>query len=167
MDFELTHEQEMLLATVRRFMAEEIYPHEEEVDRQGQVPLELGRQIERRALETGLFAANLPQSVGGGGLDYKSMAVVEREYGKTSHALHSWIARPTEILLACVDDQVERYLLPCVRAEKREVFALTEPEAGSDIMAMKTYARRDGDDWILNGSRHFISGPVIDRKSGV
>ncbi len=161
MDFELTHEQEMLLDTVRRFMVAEIYPHEDEVDREGRVPLELGRQIERRALETGLFAANLPLSVGGGGLDYKSMAVVEREYGKTSHALHSWIGRPTEILLACVDDQVERYLLPCVRAEKREVFALTEPEAGSDIMAMKTAARRDGDDWVLNGSKHFISGPVM------
>lgn len=161
MDFELTHEQEMLLATVRRFLAEEIYPHEDQVDRQGRVPLDLGRQIERRAIETGLFAANLPLSVGGGGLDYKSMAVVEREYGKTSHALHSWIGRPTEILLACVDDQVERYLLPCVRAEKRELFALTEPEAGSDIMSMKTTARPDGDDWILNGSKHFISGPVM------
>jgi acyl-CoA dehydrogenase len=161
MDFELTHEQEMLLDTVRRFLAEEIYPHEDEVDRQGRVPLDLGRQIERRAIETGLFAANLPLSVGGGGLDYKSMAVIEREYGKTSHALHSWIGRPTEILLACVDDQVERYLLPCVRAEKRELFALTEPEAGSDIMSMKTTARRDGDDWILNGSKHFISGPAM------
>ncbi len=161
MDFELTHEQDMLLDTVRRFMAEEINPHEDEVDRQGFVPLDLGRQIERRAVEVGLFAANLPVSVGGGGLDYKSMAVVEREYGKTSHALHSWIGRPTEILLACADDQIERYLLPCVRAEKRELFALTEPEAGSDIMAMKTQARRDGDDWILNGSKHFISGPVM------
>ena len=161
LSFELTHEQEMLRDTVRRFMTEEIFPHEDEVDRQGFVPLDLGRQIERRAIEVGLFAANLPESVGGGGLDYKSMAVVEREYGKSSHALHSWIGRPTEILLACVDDQIERYLLPCVRAEKRELFALTEPEAGSDIMAMKTQARRDGDDWILNGSKHFISGPVM------
>jgi acyl-CoA dehydrogenase len=161
LSIELTHEQEMLLDTVQRFMTEEIYPHEDEVDRQGFVPLDLGRQIERRAIEVGLFAANLPESVGGGGLDYKSMAVVEREYGKSSHALHSWIGRPTEILLACVDDQIERYLLPCVRAEKRELFALTEPEAGSDIMAMKTQARRDGDDWILNGSKHFISGPVM------
>jgi acyl-CoA dehydrogenase len=161
LSFELTHEQEMLRDTVQRFMTEEIYPHEDAVDRQGFVPLDLGRQIERRAIEVGLFAANLPESVGGGGLDYKSMAVVEREYGKSSHALHSWIGRPTEILLACVDDQIERYLLPCVRAEKRELFALTEPEAGSDIMAMKTQARRDGDDWILNGSKHFISGPVM------
>ena len=161
MDIELSHEQRMLLDTVRSFMEKEIYPHEDEVDRRGRVPPELGRQIERRAIEAGLYAANLPESVGGGGLDYRSMAVVEREYGKTSHALHAWIGRPTEILLACEGDQRERYLLPCVRAEKRELFALTEPEAGSDIMSMKTRARRDGDDWILDGAKHFVSGPVM------
>ena len=161
MDLELSHEQRMLLETVKGFLEQEIYPHEEEVDRLGRVPLELGRQIEKRAIEVGLFAANLPESVGGGGLDYQSLALVEREYGKTSHALHSWIGRPTEILLACKGDQIENYLMPCVRAEKRELFALTEPEAGSDIMSMKTNARRDGEDWILNGSKHFISGPVM------
>ena len=99
--------------------------------------------------------------MGGGGLDYGSLALIEREYGKTSHALHSWIGRPTEILLACEGDQVARYLATCVTGEKRELFALTEPEAGSDIMSMKSNARRDGDDWLLNGSKHFISGPVM------
>ncbi len=161
MNFELSHEQQMLLETVKSFMEQEIYPHEEEVDRCGRVPLELGRHIEKRSIEVGLYAANLPESVGGGGLDYKGMAIVEREYGKTSHALHAWIGRPTEILLACEGDQIERYLSPCVRAEKRELFALTEPEAGSDIMSMTTKARRDADDWILNGAKHFISGPVM------
>ena len=157
----MSHERQMLLDSVQRFMEAEIYPHEAEVDRQGCVPIELGRQIERRAIETGLYAANLPESVGGGGLDYGALALLEREYGKTSHALHAWIGRPTEILLACSGDQAERYLGPCVRAEKRELFALTEPEAGSDIMSMKSSARRDGDDWILNGAKHFISGPVM------
>ena len=161
MDIALTHEQQMLLDTVRAFMAQELLPHEEDVDRLGHVPLELGRQIERRAKEVGLYAANLPAAVGGGGLDTRSLALIEREYGKTSHALHSWIGRPTEILLACQGDQVERYLMPCVRGEKRELFALTEPEAGSDIMSMKTHARRDSTDWVLNGSKHFISGPVL------
>lgn len=161
MDLDLTPEQEMLLTTVRRFMAAELYPHEAEVDRLGHVPEELGRQIEKRSMETGLFAANLPEEVGGGGLDYRAMALVEREYGKTSHALHSWIARPTEILLACAGEQVERYLLPCVRGEKRELFALTEPEAGSDIMSMRSTARPDGGGWVLDGSKHFISGPVM------
>ncbi len=158
---ELTHEQQMLCDTVKAFMEKELFPHEEEVDRIGEVPIDLGRQIEARSKEVGLFAANLPEAVGGGGLDYRSMALIEREYGKTSHALHSWIARPTELLLACGGDQIAKYLDPCVTGEKRELFALTEPEAGSDIMSMKSNARRDGDDWILNGSKHFISGPVM------
>lgn len=161
MDITLSHENELLLQTVQSFMQQELYPHEETVDRLGEVPIELGRQIEKRAIEVGLYSANLPESVGGGGLDYTSMAIVEREYGKTSHALHSWIARPTELLMECKGEQIEHYLNPCVRGEKRELFALTEPEAGSDIMSMKTTARRDGEDWVLNGSKHFISGPVM------
>ena len=156
-----THENDMLLATVRSFMEAEIFPHEDLVDRLGHVPEEIGRQIEARAKDIGLYASNLPEDVGGGGLNYSAMAVVEREYGKTSHALHSWIGRPTELLLACEGDQIARYLTPCVTGEKRELFALTEPEAGSDVMGMKTNARRDGADWILNGRKHFISGPCM------
>ena len=155
------HEKELLANTVKRFVEEELYPHEETVDKNGEVPLELGRQIEKKSKDLGLFAANLPIEVGGGGLDYESMLLIEREYGKTSHALHAWAARPTEILLACNEEQKKRYLDPCVTGEKRELFALTEPEAGSDIMSMKTHAKKDGNDWIMNGSKHFISGPVM------
>jgi acyl-CoA dehydrogenase len=75
--------------------------------------------------------------------------------------LHSWIARPTELLLATEGEQKEKYLMPCVTGEKRELFALSEPEAGSDIMSMRSFAKRDGDDWILNGTKHFVSGPVM------
>ena len=155
------YETELLLETVKTFLRDEIYPHEEEVDKTGIVPEELGRHIEKRSIELGLYAANLPENIGGGGLDYRTMALIEREYGKTSHALHAWIGRPTEILLACKDHQIEEYLLPCVKGEKRELFALTEPDAGSDIMSMKSNAKHDGKDWILNGSKHFISGPCL------
>jgi len=160
-EYHLDEEMRLLLQTVRGFMKDEIYPFEELVDRQGFVPEEIGRQIESRSKELGLFAANLPERVGGGGLSMKAMSLIEREYGKTSHALHSWIARPTELLLACEGDQIDCYLKPCVTGEKRELFALTEPEAGSDVMGMKSNARRDGVDWILNGSKHFISGPCM------
>ena len=156
-----SHEHEMLRSMVTRFVAEELMPHEELVDRLGEVPEDIGRQIEARGKEAGLFAANLPEAIGGGGLDYESMRIIEREFGKTSHALHAWVARPTEILLGCEGDQIARYLTPCVTGEKRELFALTEPEAGSDIMSMKSNAKRDGRDWILNGSKHFISGPTM------
>ena len=157
----MDHENELLINTLKAFMDAEIFPYEDEVDAKGEVPIDLGRQIEARAKDIGLFAANLPTEIGGGGLGYQAMALMEREYGKTTHALQSWIARPTEILLACEGDQKEQYLLPCVRGEKRELFALTEPEAGSDVMGMKSNAIKDGDDWILNGSKHFISGPIM------
>ena len=159
--YDTSNDSKMLLDTVQKFMTDEIYPHEDRVDKLGYVPDEIGKQIEEKSKEAGLFAANLPEKYGGGGLDYSSMMVVEREYGKTSHALHSWIARPTEILLACNENQVEEYLYPCVKGEKRELFALTEPDAGSDIMSMKSNAKKDGTDWVLNGSKHFISGPCM------
>ena len=159
--YDTSNDSKMLLDTVKKFMTDEIYPYEDRVDKLGYVPDEIGKQIEEKSKEAGLFAANLPEKYGGGGLDYSSMMVVEREYGKTSHALHSWIARPTEILLACNENQMEEYLFPCVKGDKRELFALTEPDAGSDIMSMKSNAKKDGADWILNGSKHFISGPCM------
>lgn len=161
MNMETGHETDLLVSTVRRFVETEMYPHEEEVDRLGYVPEEIGRQIEAKSHELGLFACNLPEEVGGGGLSYGAMSLIEKEYGRTSHALQSWAARPTELLMACEGAQREEYLLPAVRGEKRELFALTEPDAGSDVMGMKTNAQRDGDDWILNGSKHFISGPCM------
>ena len=159
--YDTSNDSKMLLDTVQKFMTDEIYPHEDRVDKLGYVPDEIGKQIEEKSKEAGLFAANLPEKYGGGGLDYSSMMVVEREYGKTSHALHSWIARPTEILLACNENQMKEYLYPCVKGDKRELFALTEPDAGSDIMSMKSNAKKDGTDWVLNGSKHFISGPCM------
>lgn len=155
------HETERLLSTFRAFMEAEIFPHEKMVDRTGNVPLDPGRQIAARAKEAGLYSANLPERVGGGGLSLNAMSLMKREYGKTSHALHSWIGRPTELLLVCEGDQIETCPMPCVYGEKREVFALTEPEAGSDAMGMKSNARRDRADWILSGSKHFISGPCM------
>lgn len=153
----LRDDQRMLLDSLRAFMAAEIYPHEVAVDRAGEVPEDLGRQIAARAREKGFYAFNLPADVGGGAVDNATRAVLERELGKVTHALNEWVARPTEIMLACNDAQRERYLLPCVRGEMIESFALTEPGAGSDIMAMQTRARPDGGDWVISGTKHFIS----------
>ena len=161
MDFKLSEEQEMIVKTTRDFVVNELYPHEAEIEETGVLRHDLRDAIKKKAIEAGLYAANLPEEVGGGGLGLEAKTLMEREYGKTSHALHSWVARPTELLLACEGDQKERYLYPCARGEKRELFALTEPDAGSDVMGMKSNARRDGKDWILNGSKHFISGPVM------
>lgn len=161
MDLELTEEQRMLMETVRSFVERELLPHEQEVEALGAVPADLGRHITERALESGLYAANLPVSVGGAGLDYTSLALLEREYGKVTHALHGFAWRPTELLMACDKAQRVQYLEPCVKAQKVECFAITEPGAGSDIYSMATRAVKRNGDWIINGSKHFVSSHVL------
>jgi len=161
MNYELTDEQTMLIDSLRSFLDEEVYPYEDEADRAGEVPLDRAEQIKQAAMEMGFFSANLPESVGGGGLDYTTLALMERELGKVSYGLGGLLARPTELLLACEGEQIEKYLAPCVTGEKHECFALTEPGAGSDIMSMATKGVADGDDYVINGSKHFISSPCM------
>ena len=158
---DIDNQNEILKSTIQKFMINEFFPLEEKIDKLGYVPDEIGKHIQKKSQEIGLYAANLPENFGGGGLNYSEMLIMEREFGKTSHALHSWIARPTEILLACNETQKKEYLIPCINGEKRELFALSEPEAGSDIMSMKTTAQKKGNNWILNGTKHFISGPCL------
>ena len=150
MDIELTSEQRMLADSAQAFVSEELLPLEVEVERNGEVSPDQGERIKRKAIEMGFYAANLPESVGGGGLDYTSLAIMEREFGKVSHALHGFAWRPTELLMACNEKQKQKYLFPCVTGEKVECFAITEPGAGSDIMSMATRARPEGSDWIIN-----------------
>ena len=161
MNYELTDEQTMLLDSLQAFVEQEIMPFEDESDAAAEVSAEVGERIKQRAMEMGFFAANLPESIGGGGLDYTTLALIERELGKVSYALGGFIARPTELLLACEGDQIEKYLKACVSGEKHECFALTEPGAGSDIMSMTTRAIAEGDDYVINGSKHFISSPCM------
>ena len=103
----------------------------------------------------------LPDSVGGGGLDPVGLALLDRELGKAGWALRGYVGRPSAILMACAGEQRERYLRACVRGERHECFALTEPGAGSDAMAIATRAVRDGTDYVLNGTKHFISGVSV------
>ncbi len=157
MDFALSTEQQMVVDTVRGFVERELYPLEAEVERTGQVPNEIGEQIRDKVLALGFFAPNLPTEVGGGGLDHLTFALLERELGRASMGLSVYWGRPSGILMACKDEQRESYLLPTVTCEKFDALAMTEPDAGSDVRGMKCAARPDGDDWIVNGTKHFIS----------
>jgi acyl-CoA dehydrogenase len=157
-NFGLTEEQELIVATVRGFVEREIYPHEALVEREGRVPPDLAAEIRARTLALGFYACNFPESVGGAGLGHLDLALVERELGRGSMALTHFFGRPQNILMACTGEQVERYLKPAVRGERMDALAMTEPEAGSDIRSMRTTARRSGSDWVLNGTKHFISG---------
>ena len=158
MNFGLSEEQEMIVSTVREFVENEIYPHEDEVERNGEVRQELAESIKAKVKEIGFYACNFPESVGGAGLSHLDFALVERELGRGSMALTHFFGRPQNILMACRDEQIERYLLPAVRGDRMDALAMTEPEAGSDVRSMRCTARRDGGDWVLDGTKHFISG---------
>ncbi|MEQ8868056.1 MULTISPECIES: acyl-CoA dehydrogenase family protein [Roseobacteraceae] len=158
MHFGLTDEQEMIVDTVRSFVEKEIYPHEEVVERTGEVPREIADEIKRKTLDLGFYASNFPEEVGGPGLSHLEFALVERELGRGSMALTHFFGRPQNILMACEGEQRERYLMPAVRGERMDALAMTEPDAGSDVRGMKCTARRDGGDWVVNGTKHFISG---------
>ncbi|PID61186.1 MAG: acyl-CoA dehydrogenase [Gammaproteobacteria bacterium] len=158
MQFGLSEEQEMIVATVRQFVENEIYPHEQEVEQSGQVPEGLGEEIRQKVIDLGFYACNFPEDVGGAGLSHLDFTLVERELGRGSLALTHFFGRPQNILMACNDEQRERYLLPAVRGEKSDALAMSEPDAGSDVRGMKCTATRAGGDWVVNGSKHFISG---------
>jgi acyl-CoA dehydrogenase len=157
MDFSLSDEQRAIVDTVRRFVDDELMPHEDEVERLDDVPADLVESIRKKALAAGIYAANMPEELGGGGLDAVSMALVERELGRTSYALQWLVARPSNVLRACEGEQRERYLLPTIRGERHDCLAMSEPGAGSDVRSMTTRAVRDGDDYVLDGTKHFIS----------
>ena len=154
----LSAEQDMIAQTVRSFVEKEIYPHEELVERTGEVPTEIAQHIKEKTLELGFYACNFPQNVGCAGLSHVDFALVERELGRGSMALNHFFGRPQNILMACQGEQIDRYLMPAVRGERMDALAMTEPGAGSDIRGMKCSAQRNGGDWVVNGSKHFISG---------
>jgi acyl-CoA dehydrogenase len=156
-DFELTAEQRLIVETVRDFAEQELYPHEDEVERLDEVPAELARSIRGKAIASGLYAANMPAELGGGGLDPLSVVLVERELGRASYALQILVERPSNILQACQGEQRERYLRPAIRGERHDCVAMTEPGAGSDVRSMTTTAVRRGGDYVVNGTKHFIS----------
>jgi acyl-CoA dehydrogenase len=161
MRFTLNDDQRLLVDTVRAFVDREMIPHEDTVERLGRVPEEIGRQIHARAVAAGLHAATLPAEVGGGGLDVMGQVLLLRTLGRTTWSLIAHIGLPSAILMACKGEQVERYLQPCVRGERKDCFALSEPGAGSDVMSIQTKAVRDGKDWVLNGTKHFITSAHV------
>jgi acyl-CoA dehydrogenase len=158
MDFSLTDEQRLIIKTTRDFVRNELVPHEQEVERTGVLSKELYHELRAKAIEAGLYAANMPVEVGGAGLDTVTWVLYEKELGWTGYALHyGCVGRPSNILLACQGEQRERYLLPAVRGERVECLAMTEPSAGSDLRGMRATAVMDGSDFIINGTKHFIS----------
>ena len=156
MDFELNDEQQMIRKMVREFAEKELAPRAAEVDAQGQFPWEAIRKMG----ELGLLGLNVPEAYGGAGADMVSYALaieeIARACGSTALTVAAHALCTTPLALFGSEEQKRKYLVPLAQG-KLGAFGLTEPGAGSDAAAAKTTAVRDGDWWVLNGSKIFIT----------
>jgi butyryl-CoA dehydrogenase len=163
MEFELNDEQQMIRKMVREFAEKELVPHAAEVDAQGQFPWESIRKMG----ELGLLGLNVPEAYGGAGADMVSYAIaieeIARACGSTAITVAAHALCTTPLTLFGSEEQRRKYLVPLAQGRKLGAFGLTEPGAGSDAAAVKTTATRDGDGWVLNGSKILISnGSIAD-----
>lgn len=158
MDFSFTEEQGMLRSTTRSFVDKEIMPFIEEWDRAGKSD----PAIYGKLANLGLMGVCIPGKYGGSGMDYNSLAIVceELERGdtafRTAVSVHTGLNSLT-ILQWGTEEQKQQYLIPQAKGEKIGAFGLTEPGAGSDVAAMKTTAVKQGDHYVLNGQKTWIS----------
>jgi glutaryl-CoA dehydrogenase (non-decarboxylating) len=158
LDFSLTPEQLAVRDMVREFVDEEILPYIRQWDEEHHFE----PRVLQRLAELGLFGVCIPEAYGGAGMDYNTLAIVceELERGdiafRTAVSVHTGLNSLT-LLQWGTEEQKQKYLVPQARGEKLGAFGLTEPGAGSDVAAMQTTAVRDGDAYILNGSKIWIS----------
>ena len=158
MDFGLSAEQRLLVETVRRFVERELRPLEADVERTGALNAANAKRIFDASRELGLYAMNMPTELGGGGLSTLDWMLAEEQFGHTSDVLvRRAFGNVYEILLEGTTRQQARWLLPSIKGERTFSIAFTEPAAGSDAGGIRTTARRDGDQWVINGHKHFIS----------
>lgn len=160
----VSDEIRMVVDTVARFVRDKVQPLEAEVEEKGVVPQDKLAILKREAIDLGLYALNMPEEAGGGGLGTFDMCLVEEQLGQTSDALIRRVfGQAYPMLMACDPAQREKYLHPVVKGEKICAMAITEPGAGSDAASISTTARLVDGEWVLNGTKHFISdGDVAD-----
>jgi len=157
MDFDLTPEQEQVRKLARDFCDAEVAPKARELDRTEAFPEELVPKL----FETGFLGGPVPEEYGGMGLDYLSYGLIVEELGRTDASVRSMVSVNTglvcTILLHWGSEEQKRAWLPRLTSEGLGAFGLTEPNHGSDPSAMESSARRDGSDWVLNGSKMWIT----------
>ena len=157
-----TAEHEMLRQTTRRFIEEEVAPHGDAWEEQGMVP----RAVLRQMGDLGLLGIRFEAEHGGSALDTLSTVVLAEELGRSTYGgfavtvlVHTDMAAP-HLHNAGTPEQKRRFMPDIVAGRRIAAVAMTEPDAGSDLASMRTTARRDGDGWVLNGSKMFITNGV-------
>jgi acyl-CoA dehydrogenase len=157
--YPLSDEDREIQERARRFVDEELIPHEVEAEmHDGRLPDELRDRHHRLAIELGLYAMNMPKDLGGGGMSMFQQVLVSEQIGRVTNALGWCVHTPAGWAPTVVSpQQLERWILPTIRGERHECYAITEEGAGSDVDAIATTARRDGDDYVLDGVKWHVT----------
>jgi acyl-CoA dehydrogenase len=142
-----------------RTFADEVIPYEEQAELAGgELPADLAATHAARARELGICATNMPKELGGSGCTTLQQVLVQEQVGRATNALAWAVSTPPSWLPGvATPDQTERYVLPTVRGEREECYAITEENAGSDVAAIEATARRDGDGYLLNGVKWHVT----------
>jgi len=156
---ELPDEIAGLKEAVGDFLEAEVYPLETRIAERGAIDHSEVDAVRRKAREAGFSMLNMPEAVGGRDLSMLGQVALEEEAGKATNGLGFAVVDrgPRELYEIATPEQIERYVMPIVRGEYREAWALTEPGAGSDLSGLAATAVRDGDDWVLNGEKWFVT----------
>lgn len=161
MDFELPWELQRVRETVRSFVEKELIPLEQTLPDPEVIPPEVRAELNRKVKAMGLWAAAVPESEGGGGLGVLGHMVIREEVCRTivgdARDERGFGGNPWPTLYYCTPEQKARYLVPMVRGEATMFFGMSEPGAGNDAGSIRTTAVRDGDAWVLNGSKTWIT----------
>jgi alkylation response protein AidB-like acyl-CoA dehydrogenase len=155
---QLTAEDLEIQARARAFV-DELIPYETGAEmNHGELPHGVKESFTARARQLGLLATNMPAELGGGGCTMLQSALVQEQVGRVTNALAWMLSTPPRWWPeVATDDQLERWLLPTIRGEAGECYAITEEGAGSDVDAIEATARRDGDDYILDGVKWHVT----------
>lgn len=157
-----TEEHDMLRSQIQRFIAEEVLPHGDQWEKDGMVP----REVIRKMGELGFLGIQYPEEYGGTAQNVLASTVYAEELGRSTFGgfaitalVHTDMASP-HLANAGTKDQLDRYMPDIIAGKKITAVAVTEPDAGSDVAGMKTRAVKDGSDWVINGSKMFITNGV-------
>jgi acyl-CoA dehydrogenase len=157
--YEMSERDREIQERARRFVDEELIPHEVEAEmNDGRLSDELRERHHRLAIELGLYAMNMPAELGGGGMTTLQQVLVSEQIGRVTNALGWCVHTPAAWAPKVVSaEQLERWIVPTIRGERHECYAITEEGAGSDVDAIQATARHDGDDYVLDGVKWHVT----------
>ena len=159
MKIEISEDAQAWQSIARTYADEYLQPHEVEAElNDGVLPAEITRRNKKRAIELGFTAIDVPKSHGGRELSMESQVAIWEQLGRVTNALSWCFSEPQEWMFeACSEQQIKDYILPMMRGEKKECYAITESGPGSDLASLEATAVRDGDDFILNGEKWYVT----------